>query len=58
MDEKSRAILIAAIVERKELVDWHWERGQDNYADREYEELRILAARLRKEIDGDSKTGH
>lgn len=54
MDEKSRAILIAAIVEQKQLVDEHWDRGNDLYADSQYEELRRLGEKLRREIDGDS----
>jgi hypothetical protein len=57
MDEKSRQILIASLIEQKELIDWHWERGQDNYADSQYEELKRLAAKLRDEIDRDTATG-
>lgn len=57
MDEKTRQILIAAIMEQKELVDWHWERGQNNYADSQYIELRRLARKLREEIDGNTETG-
>jgi hypothetical protein len=56
MDEKARAILIAAIVEMKQLVDEHWDKGNDLYADSQYEELRRLGERLRKEIDGNSTT--
>jgi hypothetical protein len=56
MDEKAKAILIAAIVEMKQLVDEHWDKGNDLYADSQYEELRRLGERLRKEIDGNSTT--
>lgn len=56
MDEKSKAILIAAIVEMKQLVDEHWDKGNNLYADSQYEELRRLGAKLRDEIDGNSAT--
>ncbi len=54
MDDKDQAILIAAIIEMKELVDWHWERNLNVYGDSQYEELRRLGKRLRDEIDGNT----
>lgn len=54
MDEKSKAILIAAIVEMKELVDVAWGVGENDYGDAQYQELRRLGEQLRKEIDGDT----
>jgi hypothetical protein len=56
MDENAKAILIAAIVEMKQLVDEHWDKGNNLYADSQYEELRRLGEKLRKEIDGNSTT--
>ena len=56
MDENAKAILIAAIIEMKQLVDEHWDKGNNLYADSQYEELRRLGEKLRKEIDGNSTT--
>lgn len=54
VDEKSKAILIAAIIEMKQLVDTAWRVGDDEYGDAQYQELRRLGEKLRKEIDGDT----
>jgi len=56
MDDKDQAILIAAIIEMKELVDWHWERNLNAYGDSQYEELRRLGMRLREELDGNASS--
>lgn len=54
MDEKSKAILVAAIQEMKELVDVAWRVGDDEFGDVQYQELRRLGEKLRREIDGDT----
>jgi DNA-binding winged helix-turn-helix (wHTH) protein len=53
-DWASRRILIAAILERKELVDMLWEAGEDERGDNEYQELRVLAHKLRVVLDDNS----
>lgn len=53
-DWASRRILIAAILERKEFVDMLWEAGEDERGDVEYQELRILAHKLRVILDDNS----
>lgn len=50
-DWASRRILIAAILERKEFVDMLWEAGEDERGDIEYQELRVLAHKLRVVLD-------
>lgn len=54
MDEKSKAILVAAIQEMKELVDLAWKLGDEKFGDVQYQELRRLGEKLRREIDGDT----
>jgi hypothetical protein len=53
-DWASRRILIAAILERKEFVDMLWEAGDDERGDVAYQELRVLAHKLREVLDDNS----
>lgn len=57
MDLHSKRILIAAIVEKRELVQMLYDSGKPDEGVREYEELRRLGQLLRKAINGDPRTG-
>lgn len=56
MDLQSRNVLVAAIVEKRELVQMLYEQGRQNEGLAEYKELRRLGQSLRKEINGDTGT--
>jgi hypothetical protein len=54
MDSASRRILLAAIVEKRELVQMLYLNGDPDLGQREYAELRRLGQILRREINGDT----
>lgn len=56
MDFQSRKILIAAIVEKRELVQMLYDQGKQDDGLAEYLELRRLGGLLRKAINGDPRT--
>jgi hypothetical protein len=56
MDFQSRKILIAAIVEKRELVQMLYDYGRQDEGLGEYMELRRLGGILRKAINGDPRT--
>lgn len=58
MDFHSKKILIAAIVEKRELVQMLYLQGRVDEGQTEYMELRRLGALLRKAIDGDPRPGN
>ena len=55
MDFQSRKILIAAIVEKRELVQMLYDYGRQDEGLGEYMELRRLGGILRKAINGDTR---
>ena len=56
MDFPSKRILIAAIVEKRELVQMLYDLGRFDDGLAEYMELRRLGGLLRKAINGDPRT--
>jgi len=56
MDFRSRQILIAAILEKRELVQMLYDQGKPDDGLAEYMELRRLGQLLRKAINGDPRT--
>ena len=56
MDFPSKRILIAAIVEKRELVQMLYDLGRFDDGLAEYSELRRLGGLLRKAINGDPRT--
>jgi hypothetical protein len=57
MDFRSRQILIAAILEKRELVQMLYDQGKPDDGLAEYMELRRLGQILRKEINGNPRPG-
>ena len=57
MDFRSRQILIAAIQEKRELVQMLYDQGKPDDGLTEYMELRRLGQLLRKAINGDPRSG-
>lgn len=55
MDLQSKKILVAAIVEKRELVQMLYAQGKPEEGVREYTELRRLGQHLREVIYGDSR---
>ena len=55
MDFPSKRILIAAIVEKRELVQMLYDLGRFDDGLAEYSELRRLGGLLRKAINGDTR---
>lgn len=55
MDSQSKRILIAAIVEKRELVQMLYDQGRPDEGQSEYMELRRLGGSLRKAINGDPR---
>ena len=58
MDFPSKRILIAAIVEKRELVQMLYDLGRFDDGLAEYSELRRLGGLLRKAINGDPRAGY
>jgi hypothetical protein len=58
MDSPSRRILIAAIIEKRELVQMLYLQGNPDEGMKEYMELKRLGHILRKEIDGNARPGN
>ena len=58
MDFPSKRILIAAIVEKRELVQMLYDLGRFDDGLAEYMELRRLGGLLRKAINGDPRAGY
>jgi hypothetical protein len=58
MDLQSKRILIAAIVEKRELVQMLYSQGKPDDGVKEYQELRRLGQLLREVINGDPRSGH
>lgn len=56
MDFRSRQILIAAIIEKRELVQMLYDQGKPDEGLTEYMELRRLGQSLRKAINGDTRS--
>ena len=55
MDLQSRQILVAAMTEKRELVQMLYNTGRQDEGLREYSELRRLGQLLREEINGDTR---
>lgn len=55
MDSTAKRILVAAIVEKRELVQMLYLQGRPDEGEAEYMELRRLGGILRKEINGDTR---
>jgi hypothetical protein len=55
---RTKWVLIAAIEERRELVQQLWFYGHEALASEQYEELRLLRARLREVEDADTRLNH
>ena len=58
MDLQSKRILVAAMVEKRELVQMLYNSGFPDEGVKEYEELRRLGQVLREVINGDSRAGN
>jgi hypothetical protein len=55
MSSRTKWVLIAAIEERRELVQQLWFYGFEKEASEQYAELRLLRARLRELRDADTR---
>lgn len=58
MDLASKRILVAAIVEKRELVQMLYDSGNPDKGEAEYIELRRLGQTLREVINGDPRTNN
>lgn len=56
MDSRSRKILTAAIIEKRELVQMLYLQGYQDEGMAQYQELRRLGQHLKDEINGDTRT--
>jgi len=54
----TRKILVAAINEKRELVQLLYLQGYQDEGEAEYKELKKLGMKLREVINGDPETGH
>jgi len=56
MDSRSKKILVAALIEKRELVQMLYLQGYEDEGKSQYMELKRLGEILRKEINGNPRT--